>query len=72
MKVSCADCSSFSLQKAGPEMAWLGFGRCEIRSICPGHTFAALYRRECKDFKPAPPDVAARRRAFIDREPKGS
>jgi hypothetical protein len=68
MSVRCIQCDRWSLKKAQPDLSKLGLGRCEIKSITPGHTFSGNYERECESFREAPQETIAARRKWMKRK----
>jgi len=57
----CIACKAFSLKDSPPGLGNLGFGICAVRSMTKGHTFSALWPKQCSDFRPAAPATVAKR-----------
>ncbi|MFA5633485.1 MAG: hypothetical protein WC997_18510 [Porticoccaceae bacterium] len=64
--VNCIDCMHFSL-RGHPGMASQGYGTCELDRRT-GVFQSAIFDRTCAGFRAADPEIAARRRAWLDAQ----
>ena len=62
--VNCIDCVHFNL-RGHPSMASQGYGTCDLDRRT-GVFQSAIFDRTCAGFKAADPEIAARRRAWLE------
>jgi hypothetical protein len=62
----CVDCKHFNLK--GSPIGKLGFGLCPLRSMTAGHTFSAVYPRNCDKFVQAPVEQVELRERLLKEE----